>query len=85
MARPSIQIFFSYFIFTWIRYYQVWVKNRRAAYPEKSKNDQYPKSLDDAIFAIGGMKFDKEYYDQHKKQCKKRRRIRKLEKRKTQK
>ena len=31
------------------------------------KNNQYPKTLDDAIYAIGGMKFDKEYYDTHKK------------------
>ena len=31
------------------------------------KNDQYPKTLDDAIYAIGGMKFDKEYYDTCKK------------------
>ena len=31
------------------------------------KNNQYPKTLDNAIYAIGGMKFDKEYYDTRKK------------------
>ena len=35
------------------------------------KNNQYPKTLDNAIFALGGMKFDKEYYNLHKKCCKK--------------
>ena len=27
------------------------------------------QTLDDTIFAIGEMKLNKEYYDQHKKQC----------------
>ena len=35
------------------------------------KNDQNPKILDNAIFTLGGMKFNKEYYNQYKKQCKK--------------
>ena len=30
------------------------------------KNNQYPKILDDAIFALGGMNFDKEYYNLQK-------------------
>ena len=44
------------------------------------KNDQYPKTLDDAIFAIGRMKFDKEYYDLHKKRQEKEKKNKKNEK-----
>ena len=42
------------------------------------KNDQYPKTLDDAIYAIGGMKFDKEYYDTRKNNEKRRTRRRRM-------
>ena len=35
------------------------------------KNNQYPKILDNAIFELGGMKFDKEYYNLQKKCCEK--------------
>ena len=35
------------------------------------KNDQYPKMLDDAIFVLSNMKFNKEYYDNRKQQLRK--------------
>ena len=47
------------------------------------KNNQYPKMLDNIIFALGGMKFDKEYYDLQKKHRDKEKRTRNLVKTKT--
>ena len=44
-----------------------WSKIKGLHTQKNLKNNQYPKTLDNAIFALGSMKFDKEYYNLYKK------------------